>query len=405
MRKLTFTTLFKVPETANLARQHKTLTYLIHSVVITLLSLFLAHFVIYDLENIATFISTEKNDFQMSDIYNRIADYRSVSYVSPHVTVVSVDQCSTQDILNVLQMVSEYDPSTIGLDIFFRTTSDDSLTVLNTLSYIPNLVLPCKLERTETGAYEHIKYSFVENHLDANYAYVNLNATSTKDMIRDFTPRQITSTGDTLLQMATAMAQIAAPEPYQELCARNNPIETIKYSSVDIPTISADLLLHGDNYEYLSRYLTGRAILLGDVDNINDMYATPINPFIPGVMIHAYALHTIISGQYTRVTPEWINWLIAIIIGIGFIFANMLIKDRWSHMGNLLMRCLQIVLMFGIVYIGSCWYKAHMQYIDFSLVVLMIGFSALAVDVYDGVWAIGRRSIKLINNYKNKKNK
>ena len=63
MRKLTFTTLFKVPETANLARQHKTLTYLIHSVVITLLSLFLAHFVIYDLENIATFISTEKNDF------------------------------------------------------------------------------------------------------------------------------------------------------------------------------------------------------------------------------------------------------------------------------------------------------------------------------------------------------
>ena len=123
MRKLRITNVFKVPEFTTSIGKNRKLTYLLRSVTIMLMSFLLAHVVIYDLENIASFVSTDQNgDFQMSDIYNQIADYRQVSQASTNVVVVAVDECSRQELLDVLEIVSEYTPKAIGLDVFLRNT-------------------------------------------------------------------------------------------------------------------------------------------------------------------------------------------------------------------------------------------------------------------------------------------
>ena len=132
------------------------------------------------------------------------------------------------------------------------------------------------------------------------------------------------------------------------------------------------------------------------------MYSTPINDFVPGVLIHAYTLNTIILGDYINSSPEWLNWLIAICVCIAFISINIFLKDYWSHVGNLVMRILQALLMFGMVFIGAYWYQKHLQYIDFSLIVLVVGFSALATDIYDGIYALYLKIFQMINNSKNK---
>ena len=67
---------------------------------------------------------------------------------------------------------------------------------------------------------------------------------------------------------------------------------------------------------------------------------------------------------------------------------NEKVKHMWSNVGNMVMRLLQVALMFSMVYIGSYWYVAHLQYIDFSPIILMLGFSSLASDIYDGMYAI-----------------
>ena len=53
-----------------------------------------------------------------------------------------------------------------------------------------------------------------------------------------------------------------------------------------------------------------------------------------------------------------------------------------------------------MIYIGAYWYKNHMQYIDFSQVVLMIGFSSLAGDIYDGILAVHLKVKHIIDQRK-----
>ena len=92
-----------------------------------------------------------------------------------------------------------------------------------------------------------------------------------------------------------------------------------------------------------------------------------------------------------------------IIFTIAFVFTSFFFKELWSHVGNAAIRSMQILLMFSMVIIGAYWYNNHMQYIDFSQVVLMIGFSALASDFCDAILAIYLKSNKLINKYKKNK--
>lgn len=400
MRRIRITNFFKVPEISIHFGKKKWYAYLFKSIIISLLCILLSIVVIYNLEDISSFVSPDKNnDFDISDIYNGIVDYSDVRVASTEVTVVAVDECSRQELLDILEIISEYSPKAIGLDVFFRYASEDSMRVINTLNQIPNLVLPCMIKPTPEGEYQKITHSFVENHIRSHYGYVNINASSTRDIIRDFTPQQATTAGDTLLQMATVMAKIAAPQQYQKLKHRQNQTEIIHYAAIDIPTLSAEEVFNGSD-EYLSHYLTNRAIMVGDINNMNDMYMVPINGLVPGILIHTYALNTIMMDLYTDVTPNWLNWLIAFLVSIIFIFANMYAKEHWCHIGNLLMRILQIIIMISIIYIGAYWYKNHMQYIDFSQVVLMIGFSSLAGDVYDGILAVYLKVKYVINNRK-----
>lgn len=400
MRKIRITNFFKVPDIDIHFGNKKWYVYLLKSIIISLLCIVLSIVVIYNLEDISTFVSSDKSsDFDISDIYNGIADHSDMRVASTAVTVVAVDECSREELLDVLEIISEYSPKAIGLDIFFRYAEEDSMRVINTLNHIPNLVLPCMIQPTPKGTYQHISYSFVEKHVRSQYGYVNLNASSTKDIIRDFTPRQTTADGDTLLQLATSVAKIAAPEYYQRLIHRDNPTEIIHYAAIDIPTLSTEEIFNG-NDDYLSRYLTDRAILVGDINNINDMYMVPINGLVAGILIHAYALNTIMMDLYTDITPDWLNWLIALLVSIIFIFANIYAKEHWSHIGNLLMRILQIMIMISMIYIGAYWYKNHMQYIDFSQVVLMIGFSSLAGDIYDGILAVHLKVKHIIDQRK-----
>lgn len=388
MRKLRLPHIIKIPTLATPIGEKNVLTYIIKSIVITLISLCFTNVVIYELGSISGFVSADKSaDFQISDIYNSIADYRDTRQASQHVTVIAVDGCSRQEVLDVVELVSEYQPKVIGLDVFFKTAQADSLQVINTLHTTPNLVLPRIIKRQEDGLYQYTSYSFVEKYLNAQYGYVNLNASALNDIIRDFTPWQITAKDDTLFHVATAMAKIADPEQYHKLQERNNSIETIKFSSIDIPIISSDEILDGSNDEYLARNLTNKAVFIGDTLDLHDMYTTPLKGLVPGVLIHAHALHTILTESYTDSTPNWLNWLMAIIIPILFLFANIIVKEQWSHLGNMIMRLIQVALMFSLVFIGTYWYNHHLQYLDFSPVIIMLGFCSLSADIYDGILA------------------
>lgn len=389
MRKMTITTtlhklLRKLP-----SLRERWYVYLCHAALITALSVTLSQIVLHKLDDLAVFTATGlSNDLQVSDLYNLIADGRDVAQVSPYVTVLAVDDCSRQQLLEVLELVSAYDPHAIGLDIFFRFANHDSALVVNTLQSIPNLVLPCQLLPQSSGQYIRTQSSFFEQYLDADYAYVNLNADDPTDVIRDFTPFMILANGDTMRHMATELARLAAPDNYRTLLQRGRQQEIIQFASVTIDTLSAAELLTGDNEAYLTSRLTHRLVLVGDLHNTKDMFLTPLSGLMPGVMIHAYALNTIMAEAYTAVSPVALNWLIAIICCLLFVLINLIVNELYSHMGNMIMRLLQLLLMFGVVIFGAYCYTRHMLYLDFSSLLFLLGFAALAMDIFEGLYVL-----------------
>ena len=105
---------------------------------------------------------------------------------------------------------------------------------------------------------------------------------------------------------------------------------------------------------------------------------------LSGIELHAYALQTIISNNYIKVSPNWLNWLIALLLCMLFAVCNLVASYRMGDFGNLFMRLLQLVMMYILVVIGCTYFASYHNYIDFSPAILMIGFGRVSFDLWFG---------------------
>lgn len=360
---------------------------LIHVLGITFLAVLFARFIVYDLMSLSVFAPMEKaTDFQMSDIYQSVAESKAIHQLSSDVTIVSIDGYSRADVLDAINLISEYSPDAIGLDIFFPIPEADNTYLLSTLSSIPNLVCAGMFERDPNeSTFHHLKQSFYEDSLDVTYGYVNLNASSQRDVIRQFVPFVLTSNGDTLFSMPAKLARLYSPKRFNTCISRGTYEETIAFENIEFPIIPVQNILSGEVNETL---LTNRVVLIGDVHNINDSYLSPLHESIPGVKLHAYALQTILSGNYINSSTTWLNWFIAILLCMFFVVCNIFAKYRLGNLDNLFIRIAQFVIMYILLVIGCGYFAHHHAYIDFSPSILMIGFGAVAFDLWFGCYTL-----------------
>ena len=101
-------------------------------------------------------------------------------------------------------------------------------------------------------------------------------------------------------------------------------------------------------------------------------------------MLHAYALQTILSGNYIDTTPSWLNWLIAIVLCVLLTSCNL-----WAgYRRSIFVRIAQFVIIYLLIVIGCAYFASHHMYIDFSVSILMIGFGLVAFDVWFGFVAL-----------------
>ena len=100
-----------------------------HVLSVTTIALLFARFIIYDLFSLSMFAPVEKtNDFQMSDIYQSISMKRALQRASKDITIVSIDGCGRQGVLDAINRISKYSPAAIGLDVVFEySQQNDSL--------------------------------------------------------------------------------------------------------------------------------------------------------------------------------------------------------------------------------------------------------------------------------------
>lgn len=361
-----------------------------------LLALGLAQFILNDFSSLEVFAPMEKKlDFQVSDIYNAVEEKKHVVELSREVVVVSVDDCNREQTAEVINLIASYAPKAIGLDISFMTRKANNDTLLHAILDTKNLVVATKVAKPDESIYyEREQISFFESEYDLPHVgYANLDAARMWDIVRTFVPYVLLGERDTLPGMAMELARVAYPERVPRLIQRRKEVEIIDYTDYEIEVIDAARLENA----YVASRLRDKVVLVGDVADPKDTYRTPLHDALPGVLVHAYALQTILSGRYIDTTSTWCSWIIAMLIAFVLV-VGLLFATEYKVL-NLFIRIGQFMLMYMLVVVGCEVYSHQHMYVDFAPTILMLGFGALAFDI---VYALNHIVEKVVNRLKNR---
>lgn len=334
--------------------------------------------------------ANKKGDFHITDIYNAVEknniDEVGGRPLSEEVVVVGIDGLGRAETLEVIEKVASFQPSAIGLDFGMKDSVTLREEVLNIVAANPRIVSPIQLIPMGDNSYRDSLLSFYEETHPVHKGFVNIDAAEMWNVIRTFHPFVRSAKGDTLPNIVLELARIAAPDRAQELIARGRATEHIDFVSRQVAVIPAECL----DLPEVEAYMRGKAVLIGDTAYLPDMRITPLHDPMGGVLVHAYALQTVLGNSYIKAWPQWLIWLIAFVLAGGFVLILQGAR-KLSNSGNWLIRMSQFLIMFLLV-MGGCYiFSVYHTYADFTNVIAMLGFSALSFDIFYalvGMWKL-----------------
>lgn len=350
------------------------------AVIIVVLSFATSRWLAYDFLSISYFAPMEKaGDFEVSDFYNIVADGRAVSQLDSNIVIVSVDGCSREQIAEVVEQVDFCEPRAVGLDIFFDWPGDDDSFLIETVSECAHLVLPVSVSySTDTGIAGRTEGSFFYEHLpsDRVYGFVNLAGDSNRSVIREFRPFFLRET-DTLCSFAVEITRMADPVAVATLFKRNNDHELINYPSREFDVIYPEEVLVSQEI------LRDKIVLIGTLNDLSDMHITPVSAQMPGILIHAHTVATILNGDYIKESGNAVDWTIAVVLCFIIVLINVFL---WPYdAGALLVRIFQIGMLYLIVWCGCRIFISYHVSVNFSFPLLMVGLGLLVTDIWFGI--------------------
>ena len=240
------------------------------------------------------------------------------------------------------------------------------------------------LELSDSYLLDSIPYS--------NRGIVNMNVRRRYNVVRDFVPYYQTNHG-IINHFALALAAQAAPEKAkyaQDLYGHNNVPIPIYFPSREFEVIEpSEVINRVDDLE-------GKIVLIGALHDPQDIFVTPINDAMPGIMVHAYALSTILNDQYVNTMSKCVLWFWGFLISALFVCIKIWLKKR--SLENLLMRIFQVILMLSITYVGCLLFIEYRYVIELAIPLMLVALGVAALDV----WADFLHLIKKIYSYMKK---
>ena len=365
-------------------------TAIIRSSVVTLLSLAFLTISINGVSVLSLFSPLEgDSDFQLSDLYTKVADRRPVSQCSDDVVVVATDGCRRSDIVDLIAALETFSPAAIGVDVNFRYPSEDDTRMIEVFDACENLTLPLILSQDsdgETFQVDENENSFLTSWLDSErFSVVNLERYTMWGSVRTFRPTYSTPEG-VIPGFALRLAFLADPEKAEAFTSRKHDSEYINYPSRTFEVLEPGDIINEDGSldDGVKNSICGRVVLLGDLDNSKDVFPVPHKEMMPGVMIHAHCVDTILAGRGIDSMPMWLNIVLSVILCFVFALLHLSVERRLDNGVDFVMRVFQILLMFVLYWLGCVLYIRN-YYVDMSLVLLMVVTSALSMDICSGV--------------------
>lgn len=331
----------------------------IHAVCIVVLSIIFSK-ITYDLSNLPNLGSVQNMD--ITDFYNYVANSRDVAKCDSNIIVIDAGTASRAQIGYALQTISSNQPKAIGLDFIFQNRGDDFVDsiLVSAILETDNLVIA-----TDAKSNNH---SFFESLLDsAQLGYVNFG--KPYDVVRKYEPC-IKNGNEYLYSFASQLLRISkANTPFMD-----DP-NYINYPSVSFDTVSIY------NIENRLEDIQDKYVLIGSLLENDDVHVTPVDQEMHGVQIHAHILSTMLSKEkVTRINP-WIQWTMAIIVIFLLILARVYFMFSSNSAGDIIVRILQLFVVWLFVYMGYLLFIHWKIYCDIS----MATFSCISLLVAD-IW-------------------
>jgi len=336
----------------------------------------------------------EKSDFTVTDFYANIANRRPVKQLDRDIVVVDINRSGREEIAEALEILSLCDVKAVALDVNFEEATKDDTKLLAALQNCPRLILPLVVQPDDKGKFEICRRPFFFNTIKGIiYGAANLPQKQEGGTIREF-PVIFSLAGATLPSFAAATAAAAAPEMQKILKQRGNMHEIIDFTSREFNIIGIEEL------EERADEVVSKTVIMGDCNASDDMHATPVNSSMAGVMIHAYSVATVVNGSWYEYSGKAIDWLVAFILCFLIVLTSFSIKNG---MRGLVVRCLQVVMVYAAMHIGYRLYVDGHFVVNFSYSLLMIAFGIFSIDVWNGLTVILNRSIAKIKHRKIKR--
>jgi len=365
--------------------------YILRLAGMVMMAFGLSFFIIYDLTSVSFLSPMEKaGDFTVSDFYQFVADERNVHTLEHRVVVVSIDGLSRDGITATIEAVNFCNPRAVGVDLFFNYPQPGDSLLLQALRETPGLVLPCIISDDGSTGRPYLYDRFP----DSLFGAVNLEINTAQGTVRSFRPFFHTRAEGTVPNFVSLLAQRTSHAAYNRLCERLLPQETIYYPNTDFDILSANEVLQN------AHLIEGKTVLIGTVADPQDMHRTSVRESMPGVLIHAHALATILQGTYVDRPPVWVSWLVAFALCTLIVALNSWLVRK--EVGALFVRIFQFMLLYAIVWTGCQLFTGYRIDIDFTRPLLMVSLGLVAVDVWIGAASLIQMSGKPFKKLKDR---
>ena len=313
---------------------------------------------------------------ELIDLYTISANNSGLKRKS-EIVLMPIDGCSRHDVTKVLECLNQMPVAAIGVDVTFPYPESEDASLLQAIMGSDRIVMASR----EHGSY--FEEALVEQGI--SFGSIQLDMNTRYDIVRSFKPAEIND-ADTIWSFEAQLMRMV-----DKKIDRVFPIDEssyIAFSKVRFDTIPALRLLDAQaDMTMLATDLEDRIVILGDMESLEDMYRTPLQSDMPGMVIHAYTLNTLMKKRHIDSIPVRSSWIMAFVLCIVFSFLMLLYKWGGADKEGLFLRGTQIVLMIFVVLGGVYMFDEHDFYIDMEPVFLALAIQAVVSDITVGLLA------------------
>ena len=344
-------------------------------------------------------VATALGDFDVYDIvYSKLLEEQSVD---TNIVLVNIGNLSRKELAEEITVINKFKPAVIGIDAFFEAEKDpvsDSLLAL-AFSDCKNLVMVDKLDNFNEGTKHygslHTSISKFSRYSKGGFANLPNDDAVGFRTIREFRPVEKVK-DSTVLAFASKITRVYKKDAFQYLAGRGNQNEIINFRGNYNRFYFIDTYLYAEPGVDLG-FIKDKIVLMGymgpdfNTKTLEDVFFTPLNdryagksfPDMYGIVIHANIISMILNRTYVDVMPDWISYLLALVI--CFMNVKMLLwimagmKDWFNGLAKLFIFIYSILTLFLSIEILHYFnYK-----INLTVALIAVVLSNTVIEIYD----------------------